>query len=192
MNNREKLLAGAKQCLREKGYSRTTARDIVGAAGTSLAAIGYHFGTIEALMNAALQEAVEELGREFGRNLADVDPSAEHQRRFEEIIAGVIKSVSDNRALWTAQFEMFAQAEHVEGLRDPLTASMVKGRYGLVELFFRLDPNADERKAWLLGSLCQSLVVGTVIQWMLDPDRALSGGDLVEALRLLMTELDGP
>ncbi|MGH4006514.1 MAG: TetR family transcriptional regulator, partial [Pseudonocardiaceae bacterium] len=44
MGNREDLLAGAKRCLYEKGYGRTTARDIAAAAGgVSLAAIGYHF-----------------------------------------------------------------------------------------------------------------------------------------------------
>ncbi|GAB3818361.1 TetR family transcriptional regulator [Micromonospora zhanjiangensis] len=63
MGNREDLLAGAKQCLMEKGYARTTARDIAAAAGTSLAAIGYHFRTTQALLNAALFEAMAEWGR---------------------------------------------------------------------------------------------------------------------------------
>ena len=40
MSHREDLLAGAVQCLREKGYAHTTARDIVAASGTNLASIG--------------------------------------------------------------------------------------------------------------------------------------------------------
>ncbi|MGH3648185.1 MAG: TetR/AcrR family transcriptional regulator, partial [Micromonosporaceae bacterium] len=51
MGNREALLEGAKRCFHEKGYARTTARDIAQASGVSLAAIGYHFGSKEALMN---------------------------------------------------------------------------------------------------------------------------------------------
>ena len=35
MGHREDLLAGAVRCLREKGYGRTTARDIVAASGAS-------------------------------------------------------------------------------------------------------------------------------------------------------------
>jgi AcrR family transcriptional regulator len=42
VGNREQLLEAAKRCLYEKGYSRTTARDIATAANVSLAAIGYH------------------------------------------------------------------------------------------------------------------------------------------------------
>ena len=56
MGNREALVEGAKACLLEKGYSRTTARDIATAAGVSLAAIGYHFGSKETLLNEALRE----------------------------------------------------------------------------------------------------------------------------------------
>lgn len=192
MGNRDKLLAGAKQCLHEKGYARTTARDITAAAGTSLAAIGYHFGTIEALLNAALHEAVDELGMALGRNLASLDPDVDHQQRFEEIWSRVIKSVDEQRPLWQAQFEIFAQAQHSAELREPLIASVAEGRYGLAELFAGIDPATDDRKAWLLGSLYQSLVIGMVMQWLLDPDRALSGSDLIEALRMLMANLTAP
>ena len=60
MGNREALLEGAKRCLLEKGYSRTTARDIAEAAGVSLAAIGYHYGSKESLLEQAFMVAMEE------------------------------------------------------------------------------------------------------------------------------------
>ena len=60
MGNREDLIAGAKRCLIEKGYAHTTARDIAAASGVSLAAIGYHFGSKDALMNQAVYESVGE------------------------------------------------------------------------------------------------------------------------------------
>src|SRR3712207_8498210 len=78
MGHREKLLAGAKRCLYERGYGRTTARDIVEASGTNLASIGYHFGSKEALLNAAMIEAVGEWGEELERGLlADADEEAD-------------------------------------------------------------------------------------------------------------------
>jgi AcrR family transcriptional regulator len=51
MGHREALLAGARRCLLERGYARTTARDLVAASDTNLASIGYHFGSNEALLN---------------------------------------------------------------------------------------------------------------------------------------------
>ena len=70
MGHREDLLAGAKKALLEKGYARTTARDIVAASGTNLGSIGYHYGSTEALMNAAMLSAIEEWGDAFGAALA--------------------------------------------------------------------------------------------------------------------------
>lgn len=42
----------------DKGFARTTSRDIANTAGVSLAAIGYHFGSTVALLNTALIEAM--------------------------------------------------------------------------------------------------------------------------------------
>nr|WP_199834432.1 TetR family transcriptional regulator [Streptomyces sp. NRRL F-5755] len=47
MGHREDLWEGAKRCLLDKGYARTTARDIVAASGADLASIGCHYGPKE-------------------------------------------------------------------------------------------------------------------------------------------------
>src|SRR5579883_3210661 len=106
MGNREDLLAGAKRCLYEKGYARTTARDIAAASGVSLAAIGYHFGSMEALLNAALIEAIGDWGDEIGRVLAaeggvPFDPAADPIERFAAIWTRVIESFATHRQLWS-------------------------------------------------------------------------------------------
>src|SRR5688572_2194750 len=108
MGHREDLLEGAKRCLYELGYGRTTARDIVAASGTNLASIGYHFRSKEALLNAAMIEAVEEWGEEIGRTLAaEIDPSSGQMERFEIIWTRVIESFSTHQQLWAITFEAF-------------------------------------------------------------------------------------
>ncbi len=82
MGNREALIEGAKTCLREKGYTRTTARDIATAAGVSLAAIGYHFGSKDALLNEAMRQALSEWGDELSRTMS-AGPTADRQRRTD-------------------------------------------------------------------------------------------------------------
>ncbi len=54
------------ECLRTKGYSRTTARDIAKAADASLASIGYHFGSKEALLNEAITRTCEQWTTRLG------------------------------------------------------------------------------------------------------------------------------
>ena len=57
VSHREDLLEAAIRCLYEKGYARTTARDLVAESGTNLGSIGYHYGSKERLMNEALMVA---------------------------------------------------------------------------------------------------------------------------------------
>lgn len=65
MGHREDLLEGAKRCLLEKGFLRTTARDIVKESGTNLASIGYHYGSKDALLVQAYVALIEATGHRF-------------------------------------------------------------------------------------------------------------------------------
>ncbi len=190
MGNREDLLAGAKRCLVEKGYARTTARDIATAAGTSLAAIGYHFKTTEALLNAALFQALEEWGDELGRTLAEgVDPKATRAERFAAIWGRVIESIVAQPGLWTAQFELVTLTQQVPELREFASAAQQHGRAELARLFHAADPDTDGESARLAGVLYQILLAGVAVQWLIAPAQAPSGDDLAKALVLVADSL---
>ena len=109
MGNREDLLAGARQCLIERGWARSTVRDIAAAAGVNHAAIGYHFGSREALLSQALMAAMDELGDEMARRLDDVEPAQRWQ--------GLIDTFTTHRPLWVAQLEAIAVAERNDEVR---------------------------------------------------------------------------
>src|SRR6476659_4086912 len=92
MGNREDLLAGAKRCLYEKGYGRTTARDIASASNVSLAAIGYHFGSKESLLNLALIEAIGEWGGALAGAVARAESGTDDpEERFVAVWDGVLE-----------------------------------------------------------------------------------------------------
>jgi AcrR family transcriptional regulator len=187
MGNREDLLAGAKRCLYEKGYARTTARDIAGAAGTSLAAIGYHFRSKEALLNEALFEAMAEWADAVGDALtADTDPDATPAQRFALAWARIVESFDSHRQLWTSQLDLVAQLDHLPGVRDHLRDGQPEARLGLAELF---GYRADTRDAAALGSLLQILLGGLLMRWLVDPKDVPSGQDLADAVRALATRL---
>lgn len=184
MGHKEDLIAGAKRCLYELGYERTTARDIVAASGTNLASIGYHFGSKEALLNIALFEAIEEWSDELGRALtADIDSSATPLARFEAIWARIIESFTAHRSLWLASFEAMMQAERSPEVRAFLATALQEGRQGLAALFQNMEQPIDPQSERTIGSFYQALMSGVMIQWLIDPEHAPSSHDLAEALR---------
>ncbi|MEU8263320.1 TetR/AcrR family transcriptional regulator [Micromonospora sp. NPDC048999] len=189
MGNRDDLLAGAKRCLMEKGYAGTKARDVAAAAGTSLAAIGYHFRTTKALLNEALIEAMAEWGEELGRALAeDAGPEATPQERFEAAWERIIESFARLRPLWAIQFELISQMDRAPELREAFATANRQARLGLAEVFHRLDPTVDEPAALTLGAFHQALLAGLATQWLVDPQAALSAKDLTRALRTITDE----
>jgi AcrR family transcriptional regulator len=178
VGNREALIQGAKQCLFEKGFTRTTARDIASAAGVSLAAIGYHFGSTEALLSQALFEAVAEWGARLDEAMTGGgDPAA--------IWDGVIASVRSDRAMWTVQYELVGQIDRADQLRAFLTDSQRYARGELAGLFgSRTEGAAGDEERRLLGGLYQAILGGLVMQWLIDPQNAPTGADIVAALKL--------
>ncbi|MFI6446379.1 TetR/AcrR family transcriptional regulator [Kitasatospora sp. NPDC050543] len=186
MGNREDLLAGAKRCLYEKGYGRTTARDIAASSGVSLAAIGYHFGSKDALLSLALIEATGEWGEALAAAVAGAGEAGQDpQERFAAVWDDVLKTFSEHRGLWAAQFEAISQVEHLPDLKESLGAAQRTARLGLSALFQGVEEVPDTEEELARGSFYQSLLAGLAAQWLAAPDQAPAGGDILQGLRLL-------
>jgi len=193
MGNREDLVAGAKRCLIEKGYARTTARDIAAASGVSLAAIGYHFGSKEALMNQAIYEFVGEWSEEVERALsAEGAQDGEPLKRFESIMGRTIDSFSGPaRGMWAAQLELLGPMEHNEALRTYLAQVQGVAAAGLAELFLGLAPARDPEAVRTAGSLLHAMFIGIIVKWFMDPEQALSARELAEGMRIVAERMTG-
>lgn len=186
MGHREQLLEGARRCLIERGYARTTARDIVAASGTNLASIGYHFGSKENLLVQAMIQATGEWGDEVERVLAQA-ADASPMRRLELIWTGLTDSLRTQRDLWIASIEIFQVAERVPEVRGQLGDAYEMARFGFASLVLGLPfEEVDEDTARAVGSLVLSTVPGLLIQWTLDPQRAPTGTQMAKGLRRIV------
>ncbi|MFF2143868.1 TetR/AcrR family transcriptional regulator [Kitasatospora sp. NPDC058190] len=186
MGNREDLMAGAKRCLYEKGYGRTTARDIATASGVSLAAIGYHFGSKDALLNAAMIEAIGEMGQSLGEAVAGANQvSDDPEVRFAAVWEALKDVFVEHRGLWAAQFEALAQAGHEPELAQALGAAQKEGRLGLAALFQGLPEVPDTEEELARGAFYQTLLAGYAAQWLAAPELVPSGQEFLRGLRLV-------
>ncbi|HVT98547.1 MAG TPA: TetR/AcrR family transcriptional regulator [Acidobacteriaceae bacterium] len=189
--NRDALLLAAKQCLLEKGYNRTTARDIAALAGVSLAAIGYHFSSKEALLTEALLLAFGEWDQDLQQTLrtavpTDTDPA----KRFEVIWETIMATFETHRALWVANFELFAQIVAQPAAREVIVGKLHVARAGLAAMFLNQDESTiDDRTVRTVGTFLHVLLSGVVLQWLMDPSSALSARNLTVALRDIAQEL---
>ncbi|MER7764445.1 TetR/AcrR family transcriptional regulator [Streptomyces sp. NPDC097619] len=188
MGNREDLLAGARHCLEEKGYLRTTVRDIASASGVSMAAIGYHFGSREALLNRALFAAMDEWSEAVG-GLAGEGETAED--RWADMWDRKIRDFGELRWLWVASVEAFVHAQSSPELLAILAEGQRASRRE-VAAHLRGVPEEEVAESDVrgVGSVQIALLTGVMVQWLTDPAQAPDGRELARGLRTLASLLE--
>lgn len=191
MGNREDLLAGALACLKDKGWARTTVRDIATAAGVNHAAIGYHFGSREALLIEAFVQAMDEWGGEIETAVrAALEPDATPRERYEAFWRTAIASYGANRRLWLASVEAAVEAEHNPRVRELMVNALREGRSGLAAGLLGVpEDELDDKAVDSVGSVQLALMSGVLVQHLLDPDHAPSAENLTDALLSLAGRL---
>lgn len=187
MDQKSALLAGAKQCLVEKGYGQTTARDIAKASGSHLGSIGYHYGSKDKLMN----QAVLELTDEWGDSITEAVSAAEGESPRERLATALTKiaeTLPNTKNIQSASLQAFAQAQFDDDLREQLAAGGRTARqaFGRILAGQEETSTADISEAQLaLGKLTHALTIGLVLHSLIDPDGMPDATQLNAALKLL-------
>ena len=185
MGHREDLLEGAKRCLLEKGFVRTTARDIVRESGTNLASIGYHYGSKDALLAEAYISLVEGLSDDFdpGESAAtSAEPGS--LDRFHEVWSNIIGTMRKPGSVWHLSMEIVVMGDKVPGVRDHLAKAQREGARGIIPMLMGgLEEDVPEEDVDTLGQFYMTLMMGLIAQWTFDPETATSAEALTEGLR---------
>ncbi|QIB43386.1 TetR/AcrR family transcriptional regulator [Streptomyces aureoverticillatus] len=191
MGHREDLLEGAKRCLLEKGFVRTTARDIVKESGTNLASIGYHYGSKDALLAQAYIALIESIGDAFDPvGDAGAAPGGSLER-FQEVWGNVIRTFPEARGVWLLSLEFVTHGDRLPGVRELVAKAQREGRAGLAAVL--LDVDEDTLGDDVLdaeGRLYTTLLNGLMVQWLFDPESATDAAQLTEGLRRVMERAD--
>ncbi len=171
------------KCLREKGFARTTARDIVAASNSNLGSIGYHFGSKEALLNDAIREGFAEWTAQLG-SIAFAEAGASPIERGRASWVALTESFDEHRPLIVAFVEALAQSVRSEELRAQLADIYEESRADvgrLVEASLGETELGDEAVR-AVASFMLAVCDGLLLQWLVDPDRAPSGEELTAGL----------
>jgi AcrR family transcriptional regulator len=187
VGNREELLKGARECLFEKGYVQTTARDISNASGVGLAAIGYHFGTKEAL----LQEAMVEANQEWGQRLAAAGDSVKMPKDaswpawFEDVWGRIITASEQDKRMLMASLEVLLNVDQSSSICSRINDGMACASDTLVSMFGHDTDDMTPEEARAVGSLYFALEIGVRLLHAAMPDRAPSPAAITMAMKII-------
>ncbi|MER6182826.1 TetR/AcrR family transcriptional regulator [Streptomyces sp. NPDC001652] len=184
MGHREDLLEGAKRCLLEKGFARTTARDIVKESGTNLASIGYHYGSKDALLAEAYLSLVGDLSEAFdGEEAAGIVAEPGSIERFREVWSNIIGTMRGPGSMWRLGVEIVAMGDQLPAVRDHLAQQQRDADRALVALFMGMrEEDVPDETRDTLGKFYTTLMTGLITQWIFDPENAADADALTEGL----------
>lgn len=183
MSPRERLIEAAIVSLQERGYARTTTRQIVALAELHLPAVNYYFGSKERLLQEAIVEAIRRWGERT--MVASERPVGSPWERLRLSLQRFLETLEADRAYVVAAAEAFAQAERDPELRERLALAYEEFR-GVVSARIQqtvgFEAGAPHDLARALSSTLIALFDGLAMQTLLDPGRT---PDVVEVTRSL-------
>lgn len=191
MSQREALLHAAITCLNERGYGKTTSRDIAATAGiSSLAAIVYHYGSKEALLNAAIAEIVRRWIERLQQFVHGPDGGIDGLRAAAAEYYGTLEA---NRSALGGFVEALGHAPRSDDIREQMAQQYQGFRDSLAAIFEQnghQEPNSPRLHA--MSSVLMALVDGLLIQWLLDPGAAINSAELDRAITSLSATFLSP
>jgi AcrR family transcriptional regulator len=186
VGNRDALLDAAVRCIQERGYGRTTARDLVEASDTNLGAIGYHFGSKEALLN----EALAECGRRWLSQVSDVAAATgtDGGDRWERTISAAHGAVEKGRPIAIGYLEAWTQAQRSPELRAQLAAHYREFRAATeaIAISAAQDQHDSITDPEALSAVLVAAADGLIVQWLLEPDAVPDPARLARILAQLL------
>ncbi|MEV7994609.1 TetR/AcrR family transcriptional regulator [Streptomyces sp. NPDC086077] len=184
MGHREDLLEGAKRCLLEKGFARTTARDIVKESGTNLASIGYHYGSKDALLAQAYVSLVEGMGDEFEEGEERITGAPGSLERFGQVWANIIATMREPGSLWRLSMEIVVMGDQLPEVREHLAQAQREAGRGLIPLLMGgREEDVPDEAVDSLGTFYITVMTGLIALWTFDPKTAPTAEELTEGLR---------
>lgn len=184
---RERLLAAAVNCLQEKGYARTTARDLVAASGTNLASIGYHFGGKDALLNEAIVGAYEAWIERVEESVFG-GPMTSPREMLERAMVALVDVFAEMRPQLVLAVEAYPAAVREDLLREKLAAVYARARQAGIDMINRAAAELGVELPFAPAALISVLIAisdGLMIQWLLDPESTPDARQVVDALAAL-------
>ncbi|XVX20532.1 TetR/AcrR family transcriptional regulator [Actinomycetota bacterium] len=188
MGNRAALLDGAKRCITDKGIPTTTARDIANAAGVSLGAIGYHFGSKDVLLaEAAAQMAADQLLDLWWAAFSEAAAGGGRSRAevFAAGLSGVVAGLDEQRSALLAGIEALSLAERSPETRERVQADQASDLAELAEGFGKTWPDLRGKERRALAALAYSTIHGVARMWLADPSSVPAGAQVAHALGAL-------
>jgi AcrR family transcriptional regulator len=175
---RQRLLDAAERLFAEHGYQATTMRNLTAEAAANIAAVNYHFGCKQALLEAVVHRAIGPVVEERARRLAVLPDDASVEAVVDAIIGPLIERMESDRALLPFLGRLFVDP-------DPEMRALVKAEVKdadrTMAILERVLPGLPRDELWLRMRSMFAVVGATVTGTFDLPDACMPSREELRA-----------
>lgn len=175
------MIEGTIRCLESLPAGQITARAIAQESGANLASITYHFGSKDVLVTEAVVTGLDRWLEEVSSRMTDVE-GADVWTRFLAAAEAVESTRQSHAGLSSSFLGAIAHARHDETVRPLIVEGVLRTRRQVAQLI----GFGDDAVGFDTGGLVLSMFYGLLFQALLDPDLAIEGDRLNQAMLRLM------
>lgn len=189
---RAQMIGAARTALARGGVAGTSLRAVAAEAGVPLGTLQYVFPSKEKLLQAVIEDVVDEIA-EVLRDSAELDGGLAHAIR-EGVLGFWSNLVTGHRGLQLMQYELTTYALRAGGQEHLARWQYERYCRVVAEWCQTAAHRAGETCAVPFGRLARVVVAGLdglVLQYVCDPDESRSRAD-VEAMVDMVVALAGP
>lgn len=166
---------------------RITARVLAEESGANLASIGYHFGSKDALLTAAVVEGLDRWLLQVAERLTDLPRQPDHSTLFRQALEAVDQTRHEHETVARAFVTALARGQHDPAVAERLTSGFMGTRSRVAQL---LDLGSDGTGTDA-GAVMHALFTGLLVQSLLSEELVLDAARTHAALNRIAFTLTG-
>ena len=175
-SNHGALLEGALNCLARLPIDRISARELANESGANLASIGYHFGSKEGLMTAAVVEGLDRWLERIDERLTSLDSTLRPAERFLQALRTVDATRADHEAIARAFVVALARGHHDHEVAERLVEGFLHTRPRVASLLGLGDDDVGIDAGGVVHAMFTGLLVQSLLgqELLIDSDRVMA------------------
>jgi AcrR family transcriptional regulator len=185
-SNRQALLEGTLRSLATMPIDQISARVVAKESGANLASIGYHFGSKDALVTAAVVEGLDRWLVRIGERLSAQPSDPDPEVRFQRAVDAAEATKGDHAGIARAFVVALGRGHHDAVVAQGLTEGFMHTRRRVADL---LDLGSDDTGTDA-GAVVHAVFTGLLVQSLLSQELVIDGSRITAALRRIVDTLD--
>ncbi|ERI10697.1 transcriptional regulator, TetR family [Aneurinibacillus aneurinilyticus ATCC 12856] len=164
-DKRQRIIDAAYQVIAEKGYEKSSIKDIAHVAAVAPGLVHYYFTSKEEILSVLLMEA----SRQYTRHMENIHATVDSEQLPEAVLSEPKNRVEKQPDWYKLRYEFFAMGLRNSSIKPAVNELLENGRQGISYILQNVLEN-QEHDIESMSAVLLACFDGLALQKLLNPD----------------------